>query len=112
MASHTNMDVGLPPAPPPFRFSDPAAATSIMQDAGFEDVAIAEVPVVLPAPADGFMDFFKKFSVRVTMILERQTEDVYATVRNEIETALQSFARGDTLYVPMPAMVVSGQLPT
>ena len=72
VSSHANMDVGLPEAPPPFRFSDLSVANQAMQDAGFGEVATTEVPIVLHAPAATFSEFFNKFSVRMTMVLDRQ----------------------------------------
>lgn len=109
VTSHANMDVGLPPAPPPFRFSDPKTATTAMKAAGFEDIKVQEAPVVLPAPADTFMDFFKKFSVRVTMILERQEPDVLRAIEEEIKAGLDPFDTDGWLNIPMPAIIVSGR---
>ena len=105
------MDVGLPPAPAPFRFSDNEVATSAMEAAGFVDIQISEVPIVLPAPATTFMDFFSKFSVRVTMILDRQEDQVNRTIEEEITAGLAQFDVDGLLQIPMPAIVVSGQMP-
>ena len=109
VSTHANMNVGLPPAPPPFRFSDVAVARNAMQAAGFDDVEVAEVPVVLPAPADAFWDFFRKFSVRVSMLLERQSEDTKRRIETEILSGLQRFHVNGLLQIPMPAIVVSGR---
>jgi SAM-dependent methyltransferase len=107
--THANMDVGLPPAPPPFRFSNTEVAHAAMKAAEFDDVQISEVPIVLPAPADSFMDFFKKFSVRVTMVLDRQEPAVTQTIEDEIITGLAKFDVSGLLQIPMPAIVVSGR---
>ena len=106
---HANMDVGLPPAPPPFRFSDPEVASAAMTAAGFEDIRLVEVPIVLPAPAATFMDFFRMFAVRTTMVLDRQDEAVLRTIEEEITAGLAGFNGDGTLHIPMPAIVVSGQ---
>jgi len=106
--THANMDVGLPESPPPFRFSDMAIATSAMEDAGFDDIEMTEVPVVLHAPATTFFDFFNKFSVRMTMVLDRQEPSVRERIENEIAAGLAKFDSGGTLRLPIPAFVVSG----
>lgn len=107
--TNANMEVGLPPAPPPFRFSEPDVANAAMKAAGFEDVQISEVPIILPAPAETFMDFFKKFSVRMTMVLDRQEPTVNRAIENEITAGLTQFDQGGILQIPMPAIVVSGR---
>jgi ubiquinone/menaquinone biosynthesis C-methylase UbiE len=111
VSTHANMDVGLPPAPAPFRFSDTEVATSAMEAAGFVDIQISEVLIVLPAPATSFMDFFRKFSVRVTIILDRQEDHVNRTIQEEITSGLAQFEVDGLLQIPMPAIVVSGQKP-
>ena len=112
VSTHANMNVGLPPAPPPFRFSDLAVASAAMEGAGFDDVQIVDVPIVLPAPADTFWDFFRKFSVRVSMLLERQTEDTRRRIEAEVLSSLERFAVNGLLLIPMPAIVVSGRKAT
>ena len=107
--ANATMEVGLPPAPPPFRFSDADVANAAMKAAGFEDVQISEVPIILPAPTDTFMDFFKKFSVRMTMVLDRQEPAVNQAIEEEIMAGLAPFDEGGLLQIPMPAIVVSGR---
>lgn len=111
VAGNANMDVGLPEAPLPFRFSDDEVARTEMSAAGFEGIEVAVVPIVLAAPADTFFDFFRKFSVRVTMILERQEPGVLRTIEDEIMAGLQEFAVDGMLQLPMPAIIVSGRKP-
>jgi SAM-dependent methyltransferase len=49
--THGTMDVPLPPAPPPFRFSDPATCIAELTAAGFHDPDVAEVPLSFRASA-------------------------------------------------------------
>jgi len=106
--NNANMEVGLPPAPPPFRFSDTEVANAAMEAAGFKNIQSNEVSIVLPAPTDTFMDFFKKFSVRMTMVLDRQDPTVNQAIEGEIMAGLAQFDEGGLLQIPMPAIVVSG----
>lgn len=96
------------PAPPPFALSDKDAARQRLEAAGFGDITFTEVPSVLRAPAKGFFEFFMEFSVRLPIILERQTETVRAKVRAGVTEKLAKFADGDMMHVPMPSFVVSG----
>jgi ubiquinone/menaquinone biosynthesis C-methylase UbiE len=112
VTQNADMDVGLPPAPPPFRFSDTEVAETAMRYAGFEDLETEVVPIVLHAPEGEFMDFFRKFSVRVTMILERQEPEVYRAVKSAIDAGLEAYCSSGSPVVPMPAIVVSGRKPT
>lgn len=109
VSTHANMNVGLPPAPPPFRFSDIEVARAAMEAAGFADFQVVEVPIVLPAPADAFWDFFRKFSVRVSMLLERQDEGTRRRIEAEIVSGLERYAANGLMLIPMPAIVVSGR---
>ena len=108
ISSHANMDIGLPDAPPPFLLSDLRVAKKTMQDAGFAEVKITEVPIVLHAPVATFSDFFNKFSVRTTMILDRQEPGVRDRIQNEIADGLAEFNFGGAFELPVPAFVVSG----
>jgi ubiquinone/menaquinone biosynthesis C-methylase UbiE len=109
VATYANMDIGLPESPPPFRFSDTTLATSTMEDAGFDDIEITEVLIVLHAPALTFFDFFNRFSVRMTMVLDRQEPSVRERIECEIAAGLKKFDHGGTLQLPIPAFVVSGR---
>ena len=111
VSQNADMNVGLPPSPPPFRFSDAEVAERAMREAGFEEVASEVVPVLLHAPAGNFMDFFAKFSVRVTMILERQSEEVRRTIEEEITSGLEAYSASGAPIIPMPVLVISGGKP-
>ena len=41
--THGNMQVSLPPAPPIFRFSDPAECRKVLTQAGFVDASVLEL---------------------------------------------------------------------
>ncbi len=55
------------------------------------------------------MDFFQKFGVRLTMILDRQDAAVNQTIEDEIVAGFARFDEGGILQLPMPAIVVSGR---
>ena len=106
--AHADMNVGLPEAPSPFRFSDREECRRVLSEAGFGDVEIAEVPVVLHAPKGDFMAFFRKLSVRVTMIIDLQKPEVAHRIGAEINEKAQAYVVGDGFRIPWPAIVVAG----
>jgi len=108
IAAHADMNVGLPEAPPPFRFSDREECRRIIGEAGFSDIEIFEVPILLHTPAGDFMSFFNKLSVRGTMILERQTPEIVRRITDEINEKMEAYVIGNEYQIPWPAIVVSG----
>ena len=111
IAAHADMTLASP-APNAFDLSQPDHAKSVLEDAGFTDTATAHVPNVLRTGADSFYDFFMQFGVRIPLIMQRQSEQVQATVRAEIDARAQAFRVGDEFHMPMPSIVVSGQRPS
>ena len=108
IAAHADMDVGLPEAPPPFRFSDRDECRRTLAEAGFTDIGISEVPITLHAPAGDFMLFFNKLSVRGPMILERQTPEIAQRITDEINEKMGAYVVADGFRIPWPAIVVVG----
>ena len=62
--AHGKTDVGLPPAPPPFRLADRTESMRAMVAAGFGDVAFVDVPAVFECKRDEVIDFLEKSTVR------------------------------------------------
>jgi len=110
ITAHADMSVA-DPAPSPFDFSDRDRARAAMEAAGFRDTEVIEVPSVLRAPAADFNAFFAQMSVRVTIILARQSDAVRAAIADDIDRSLAEFAEGDRLVVPMPSLVFAGRKP-
>lgn len=108
ISAHGSMDVGLPPAPPPFRFADRGEADKVMQGAGFSDVRFAEVPSVLECPLEAAIDYIQRGTVRMTLLIEAQTPAARARIEDTIREKFQEFATGGTVRVPIPAIVASG----
>ena len=102
------LDVGLPPAPPPFRLADRSESERVMRAAGFTDVIFADVTAVLEWPLAKIMDFVEKGLVRATMLLLAQAPQDRPRIVAEIERGFAAFAKGGMLRVPMPALVVAG----
>lgn len=110
LGAHADMTV-VPAGPPPFALSTPEALEAALAEAGFDDVAVDEVQVDFEAPEGAFADYFRKFSVRGYMILERQTPEKRAQIEAVWRDGFAPFVRDGHIRVPMPALVASGRKP-
>lgn len=99
------------PAPDAFALSDREATCGLLRDAGFDDVAVVNVPNVLVAPGPSFFDFFMRFGVRVPLLVEGQKDDVRARIRKAVDTEFERFRRGGAYVVPIPSLVYAGRRP-
>jgi len=106
--SHGRLDVGLPPAPPPFRLANPDEAKRSMTAAGFQSVAIQDVPAVFQCKQSEVIDFLAKSTVRMTMVLQAQVPEAREAMHEAIREQLAAFAVGEVVRIPMPAILVSG----
>ena len=106
-------NVQLPAGPPFFRFSERAECVRVLESAGFEQVAIAQLPLVwkLSTSADVFEAFYRG-SARTGGLLRAQPAAALAKVREAIEKRATAYTRTVTsLEIPMPALVVSARKP-
>ena len=110
LAAHADMSVA-PAAPPPFGLSSPDALSAALKRAGFDDLSVEEVPIMVEAPAHAFPEFFRAFAVRGAMILERQTPEIRARIEADWRNGLAPFVQGGAIRAPMPALVASGRKP-
>jgi SAM-dependent methyltransferase len=105
-----DMNVALPPGPPFFRFSDPAEATLLLTQAGFEDVQIGRVPQTWRLPgADALFDIMMNASVRNAALLHAQRPDVLDSIRGEIHARVSEHRVSGMFELPMPAVLYSAR---
>jgi SAM-dependent methyltransferase len=109
--AHGKMDVALPPAPPPFRLADRTESMRAMLAAGFGDISFIDVPAMFECKRDEVIDFLEKSTVRLTMLLQAQSSAARAVIHRAIREKLATFAKEDTLRLPMPAILVRGVKP-
>ena len=102
--AHADMSA-VPPAPDAFAYSSPPVARTALEDAGFGEVDIIEVPSVYFGDTATFWDDFMRLSVRTPIVMETQTEDVRAAIRSEVESAVAAFDQNGRFEIPMPSMV-------
>jgi SAM-dependent methyltransferase len=110
--AHGNTQVSLPPAPPIFRFSDPAECRSVLTRAGFVDAAISELALRWRAPSvEAILDFVHKGTVRTALVLERQTPEALEHIHGAIRQGAQRFARDGAYEIAWPATLAVGRKP-
>jgi hypothetical protein len=104
--------VDLPPAPPMFRFAEPDEARRAMEAAGFADVTVAELPLVweIDGPRD-VLAYVEKCTMRIAMVLDRQTEVARARIFAAILDGASAFRRGGGYEVAWPAILAAGRKP-
>ena len=106
--AHGTMDVPLPPAPPPFRFSDPATCVAELLAANFEDPDVVEIPLAFRPAAAADVLALTRCAVRLEMMIELQDARARERIRQAILEGAEKFRTGARLEIPMPAVLASG----
>lgn len=113
LKAHGNLEVPLPPAPPIFRFSDPAECKRALSNAGFTDVEVRQHALTyeLQSPQQA-LDLIYKSSVRMAMVLELQTKEALGRIHQAILTGAQAQRGKEGFRIGWPAIVVTGKKPS
>jgi SAM-dependent methyltransferase len=111
IAQHGDPAVSLPPAPPPFRFSDHAECRRTLQANGFIDAEVRVVPLVLEIAADTLLAFIAQGTVRMAMLLDAQPVEKRAAIERAIVAGGESYRDGDRLFFPLPAVMATARKP-
>jgi SAM-dependent methyltransferase len=108
MQAHGTTAVGLPEGPPFFRFSDPGECRQALVQAGFRSEAIRQLPLVWTLPsADALFEAALRGGVRTSAALQAQTPEALTAIRREVHDALQPYADGSMIAVPMHVVLAS-----
>jgi SAM-dependent methyltransferase len=109
---HGNMDVGLPSGPPFFRFSDPEESKRTLAAAGFMNVQTIQVPQIWSVESgDEILATFRSAAVRTAALLNHQTPEALTRIRENINADAEPFRRGNSIVLPMPAILTSALRP-
>jgi SAM-dependent methyltransferase len=110
--SHGTFDVLLPPAPPPFRFSDHIECKSALSAAGFIEVEVSELPLIWePRSPRELLDLIYKSGVRTAMLLELQEAGALERIHRAILDGALQFKHGETFQVAFPAVMAVARKP-
>lgn len=107
--TYGTMDVPLPPAPPPFRFSEPSACIEGLSAAGFINPNVIEIPLAFRPKTAGDVLALTRCAVRMEMMIERQSGAARQHIRQAIVDGAERFRLGGRLEIPMPAVLASGE---
>lgn len=110
--THGTLDVPLPAAPPPFRFSEPETCTAALLEAGFINPRVIEVPLTFrPSAPEQVLDLTYS-AVRLEMILSFQTVGARKLIHRAIVEGAERFRGGGKIEIPMPAVLASAARPS
>ena len=111
--THGSMDVGLPPGPPLFRFSDHNESRKTLLDAGFVDPLITDLPHTWELSSyDVLIDSFREAGVRAGELLRSQNQEALERIVGFVRDELKSYDREGIIGVPMGAVLASAKKPT
>jgi ubiquinone/menaquinone biosynthesis C-methylase UbiE len=103
-----DLNVPIPPGPPFFRFSDPAEARRALNESGFTNFTVSEVPQVWHLEStDALFEVMYHGSVRNAALLRAQKPEVLEAIRAEIRRGVE--AHNNELQ--MPAILSAGEKP-
>ena len=110
---HGDLTVPMPPAPPFYRFADPAEADRALGAAGFTDIRHEIVPVVWRGerPEDA-VDVIYKATVRTKAMLDAQADDARNAIHDAIVRGMGAYHRRDHYELALPAVVVTATRPS
>lgn len=105
--AHGDPDVGLPPGPPLFRFSDAVECHRVLARIGFTDSRVAEVAQAWTFPsAAAWIEGLEHGTVRAAATLRMQTPAALDRIRAALVQQARRWQRDDgSIELPMPAVL-------
>ena len=109
---HGDMNVPLPSGPPFFAFSDPNECKRALTEAGFVNAQTLQVPQVWKVESgDALLTAFRTAAVRTAALLNAQTPEALGKIRAEVIARAEKFRNGESIDLPMPAVLACGLRP-
>ncbi|HEY7558716.1 MAG TPA: class I SAM-dependent methyltransferase [Candidatus Binatia bacterium] len=104
--------VALPEGPPFFKYSDPEQCVRGLLVAGFNAPVVTKMAQLWRLPAgDGLFEAMKDSTVRTAGLLRAQKTAVLDKIRSAMRAEVEKYTRGDTVELPMPALIASAVKP-
>ena len=102
-----------PAGPSFFQFTDDAVFRALLEDAGFEDVAVDSLPIEIPvASGDELITALAEGTVRVGAALRAADDAQRDRMREALVERLLEWRHGSGFAVPAPMKLASGTKPT
>jgi ubiquinone/menaquinone biosynthesis C-methylase UbiE len=106
--AHGTTDVGLPPAPPLFRFADPEESRTTLERLGFRDVESRVIDLSWEAESGAeILEMIYKSIVRTPILFERQTPEARERIHAAIVEGAEQYREGGKLKLGFPAALVT-----
>ena len=112
LKKHGRLDAPLPPAPPTFRFADPAEAEAALAKAGFAEIAFTE-GTALWRGADGaaVVDLIYKGIVRTPMLIDGQEPAARERILAAVAEDAESFRKDGAIELRWPYLLATARRP-
>jgi len=105
-------DVGLPAGPPFFRFSDPDECRHTLEQVGFVEPRVQQLPLVWHlASADELFEAALRGGVRTSAALQAQSPQVLNEIRRAVRGALAAYADAGGIALPMGVVLAWARKP-
>src|SRR5262249_728386 len=112
VSSIGDMNVDLPKAPPMFELSEPGKIEALMSEAGFADIQRKPINSAWGSRRDeDIVEFIKYGSVRMSLIIQFQKQEVRERIMEELVKAFRPYERGTELEVPCQSIMATGVKP-
>lgn len=110
--AHGALDVGLPPGPNFFLYSDSEQSIKALQNAGFVAPSCRQVPQVWRmADPDTLFEAFTRGTVRAGATLRAQSPAARDAIRSALRETVTAYRRDEHFEVPAPAIVATAAKP-
>ena len=110
--TYGKMDVGLPQAPPFFRFSDPQESKRALIEAGFRNPVVVQVAQTWQlATPDTLFEAMYNGTVRTAALLRAQTQEALHAIKAAVRVGAAAYERDGAVELPMPAVLASAAKP-
>jgi ubiquinone/menaquinone biosynthesis C-methylase UbiE len=110
--AHGSMDIGLPPGPNFFLFSDPEESIKALRAAGFDSPTAHQAPQVWRiADANSLFDMIAGSSVRAGATLRAQSPTAKEAIRAALREKVSAYKQGTHFEIPMPAVIAAASKP-
>ena len=110
--AHGKLDVGLPPGPNFFRFSDSDECHRVLLEAGFVSPFVTMVSQTWRLrTSDVLFESMFEGTVRTAGLLRAQSAEARDAIRAAIRQSALRYKKEDVIELPMPAVLASGRKP-
>jgi SAM-dependent methyltransferase len=106
--THGSTDVGLPPAPPPFRFADEAEARKVLTGSGFGQIEIQRrVALWRGRTGEELLDVIDKAIVRAPMLIVAQSSQARDAIRKAIKAGAEAMRVDGAIVMRWPYLLAT-----